>query len=97
MSGSDAGDVRVVDNPKESRFEARIGDEVAVNRYRIAGDTITFTGTEVPEAFRGRGIGEQLARAGLDAARARGLTVVAQCPFVAAFVNRHDEYADLLA
>ena len=90
-------EVRVTDNAANTRFEARIGDEVAVNPYRLDGDTITFTGTVVPEALRGRGIGETLVRAGLDAARERGLKVVPQCGFVAAFIEKHDEYKDLLA
>ena len=90
-------DLQIRDNAANTRFEARIGDQVAVNPYRLDGDTITFTGTVVPEELRGRGIGEQLARAGLDAARERGLKVVPQCGFVAAFIEKHDEYADLLA
>ena len=97
MTGANGGGVQVIDNAAESRFEARIGEEVAVNPYRLEGDTITFTGTVVPDALRGRGIGEQLVQAGLDAARDRGLKVVPQCGFVAAFMRKHGEYADLLA
>ena len=97
MAGADDGSVQVTDNAANTRFEARIGDEVAVNPYRLDGKTITFTGTVVPEALRGRGIGETLVRAGLDAARERGLKVVPQCGFVAAFIEKHDEYQDLLA
>lgn len=97
MTGTNDGDVKVVDNKAESRFEARIGEAVAVNPYRLEGDTMTFTGTVVPDALRGQGIGEKLVRAGLDAARERGLKVVPQCGFVAAFIRRNDEYADLVA
>ena len=32
----------------------------------------------------------------VDSARARGLSVVPLCPFVAAFIRRHPEYADLV-
>ena len=90
-------DVQVRDNAAEGRFEATVGDHVGINAYRVDGRTITFTGTQVPEALRGQGVGQALARAGLEAARARGLKVVPQCPFIAAYVRKHPEYADLLA
>ena len=51
----------------------------------------------VDPAFEGRGIGSQLATFALDDARARGLAVVPRCPFFAAFIGRHPEYADLVA
>lgn len=88
--------MEIVDNPARSRFEVAIGDEIAVVGYRLRGDTITFTHTEVPEALRGRGVGEALARAALDSARQRNLKVVALCPFMAAFTRRHSEYQDLV-
>ncbi|HSJ12779.1 MAG TPA: GNAT family N-acetyltransferase [Longimicrobiales bacterium] len=89
--------MNVRDNPEHSRFEAAVGDDVAVASYRMKDRTITFTHTEVPEALRGRGVGDALARAALDSARARGLTVVPRCPFIAAFIRRHAEYQDLVA
>lgn len=89
-------DVQVRDNATEGRFEAAVGDHVGISAYRIDGGTITFTGTQVPEALRGQGVGQALARAGLDAARARGLKVVPRCPFIAAYIRRHPEYAGLL-
>ena len=38
-----------------------------------------------------------LIRAALDATRAQGLTVEPQCPFVKSFIDRHPDYADLVA
>lgn len=58
---------------------------------------IDFTHTFVPEDHRNQGVGEALATAGLDYARQHQLRVVPTCPFVAAFMQRHQEYADLLA
>jgi predicted GNAT family acetyltransferase len=42
-------------------------------------------------------LGSLLARTALDDARARQLRVVPSCPFVRGYVERHQEYADLLA
>jgi uncharacterized protein len=96
MAGSD-DQLNVVDDTARSRFAATVDSEVAVSGYRLNGDTITFTGTVVPESLRGRGVGEALARAGLDSARARNLRVVPACDFVAAFIRKHPEYQDLVA
>lgn len=44
----------------------------------------------------GRGVGSQLARHALDDARARGLAVVPDCPFLNDYLSKHPEYADLV-
>jgi uncharacterized protein len=49
--------------------------------------------TEVPSALEGRGIGGRLVKAAMDAARAEGRQVVARCPFVRSYLERHPEYA----
>ncbi len=58
---------------------------------------ITFTHTEVGDAFEGRGVGGQLARRALDDARARGLRVQPRCSFIRSWIDRHDDYQDLVA
>jgi len=46
---------------------------------------------------RGAGYGSTLVRGALDDVRAKGRTIVAQCPFVQEFVHEHADYQDLLA
>jgi predicted GNAT family acetyltransferase len=65
--------------------------------YKLAPGVITFTHTLVPKELEGRGIGSKLARGALDAARAQGLKVVPKCPFIAGYIGKHAEYADLVA
>lgn len=84
------------DNPAAHRYETEVDGELAVAYYRLAGTTITFTHTEVPERFEGRGIGGALARFALDDARARGLKVAPRCPFIKAYIDRHPEYQPLV-
>ncbi len=86
----------VRDNTRSHRFELEIDDQVAKSWYRLQGNVITFTRTDVPESLSGKGVGTRLATGALDAARAAGLKVVALCPFIAAFIKRHREYQDLL-
>lgn len=90
-------DIDVVDNPARRRYEAEVEGELAVANYDRSGDTVRFTHTEVPERFRGRGIGDALARGALERVRDSGSKVVADCAFMAAYIGRHPEFQDLLA
>jgi uncharacterized protein len=90
-------DVQVVHNVDEGRFEAEVEGRLAVAEYHLAPGRILFTHTEVPPQFRGRGIAGQVVRAGLEHARAEGLTVVPYCSYVASYIRRHPEYHDLVA
>ncbi|MFN8573306.1 MAG: GNAT family N-acetyltransferase [Gemmatimonadaceae bacterium] len=87
-------DVR--DNPDASQFEVTVDGHLAVSQYRLGDGRIVFTHTEVPAELSGRGVGSALARAALDQARERGLRVEPRCPFVARYIERHPEYADLV-
>jgi len=95
---SERPEADVVDNPDERRYEAHLDGRVAaIAEYRLARERIIFFHTEVDPAFEGRGVGSRLARAVLDDARARGLRVTPKCPFIAAYIRRHPEYADLVS
>lgn len=84
------------DNRAEQEFTLDVDGARAVAAYQLDGGEIVFTHTLVPQRIEGQGIGSRLIRAALDSARDRGLTVVPQCPFVAAYIDRHPEYRDLL-
>ncbi|MCF2528758.1 GNAT family N-acetyltransferase [Yinghuangia soli] len=89
--------VDVVDNPAESRYEARIGGELAgFAQYIRGGDIIAFVHTEVDERFEGRGVGSALVRASLDQARQDALGVLPTCPFYGGWLARHPEYQDVV-
>ena len=95
MTDSDA--LEVVDAPERSRFEARLGSElVGISQYEIRDRVIALLHTEIDADQEGKGLGSQLARAVLADVRARDLTVIVRCPFLAAYVRRHQaEYPDI--
>lgn len=82
---------------KERRYEVYADDELAgVLEYRDDGDAVALTHTEVFEDFSGRGLGAELVAGALDDLRERGRSVIAECPYVLAYIERHPGYADLL-
>lgn len=91
-------EVSVRDNPDESRFEAWLDGELAgYSAYELTDDVITFTHTEVDDAFEGHGVGSTLVRASLDQVRADGVRRVRPlCPFVRAWIDHHPDYQDLV-
>ena len=86
----------VHDNPALERFELETDGHTAYLYYRLEPGVITLVHTEVPPALGGRGVGSTLVRGALDAIRAKGLKVIAKCPFVAAWMGKHPEFNDLV-
>ena len=86
----------VVNNKAHHRYELAVDGHVAASYYNLADGIVTFIHTEVPPELGGKGVGSKLIRGALDQVRADGLKVIAQCPFVKAFIEKHAEYADLL-
>ena len=88
-------DTAVTDNAAEHRFELETDHGTAVLAYRREDDRLLLTHTEVPEAAEGEGHGSALVQAAFDRARRDGLRVVPICPFVAAWLERHPDQADV--
>jgi uncharacterized protein len=78
------------------RFELERDGHVASLQYTVAGHVLALLHTEIPDALRGSGIASTLAQTALDWARDHHLKVDVVCPFVAAFLETHPEYSDLV-
>jgi uncharacterized protein len=87
----------VTDNPAESRYEVRVGGELAgYVVYHLRGQQINLIHTEVDPRFQGAGLASHLARFSLDDARNRHLAVLPSCPYVRSWIGKHPDYADLV-
>jgi predicted GNAT family acetyltransferase len=86
----------IVNNKPHHRYELAVDGHIAATYYKIDAGVITFIHTEVPPELGGKGIGSKLIQGALDQVRAEGLKVIAQCPFVKAYIDKHPDYADLL-
>ena len=97
MPSSDA-EPTVRNDPEAHRYEIREGDTVlGIAAYDQRGDTLVFTHTEVDSSSEHPKLGSRLVKAALDDVRSHGQRVVAQCSFVRGWIDRHPDYADLVA
>ncbi|MBX7484092.1 N-acetyltransferase [Qipengyuania sp. 6D47A] len=65
--------------------------------YSRAGETLVIIDhTDVPEALRGRRVGERMVRQAVDDARREGFTIIPLCPFAKAQIERNPELQDVL-
>src|ERR1700736_46007 len=97
QSSMDYETIEVKNNPEAHRYEANIGEHVAILTYTKRAKHITFLHTEVPTELAHHGIASKLAQAALDDARAQQLTVTPMCPFVASYIRHHQEYLSLVS
>jgi uncharacterized protein len=89
--------VHVTDAPDQCRYEARVdGELVGYTEYRHHDGTTMLARTEVPEELQNKGIGAALARFAIDAARKAGKQIEPADPFIAGWIERHPEYAEMV-
>ena len=72
------------------------GNQVGKAEFLDRGNRRIFTHTEVDKNYEGRGLATILIAEALQETRAAGLRIVAKCPMVAAYVDKHDEYSDIV-
>ncbi len=88
----------VRDAPDADRYEIRDGDRLlGIAAYQRRENEIRFTHTEVNPDAGESGLGSRLVRSALDDVRGKGLRVVPLCSFVRGWIEKHPDYADLVA
>ena len=93
----DGEDLVITDNSELGIYEAAIAGRTAAGLvYSKVGSRVVLMATSVFPEFRGKGVAARLISGVLDELRMQGKTATVTCPFAAAFVNAHPEYADVL-
>ncbi|MFI5780430.1 GNAT family N-acetyltransferase [Nocardia sp. NPDC051570] len=83
----------VVRNDAQHRYEVWYGDKLAgFAEYREHDDDTVFIHTEVDTEFSGKGLANTLAHGAIEDVVARGRAIVARCPFVKSWLDKHPEY-----
>ncbi|MFF2935096.1 bifunctional pirin family protein/GNAT family N-acetyltransferase [Streptomyces mirabilis] len=83
-------------NDARHRYEILVdGKRAGLTAYRDRGEQRVFFHTEVDDAFAGQGLAARLVEYALTDVRALGMRIVPVCPYVAKFLKKHDEFADI--
>lgn len=86
--------VRRVDD--RHRYEILVDDQRAgLTAYRDRDDRRVFFHTEIDDAYAGQGLAAILVEQALNDVRADGMRIVPVCPYVAKFLTKHQEFADI--
>ena len=95
---NDALPIQLEENDTKGRYVIKgpAGAEAEMTFTKVGARQLIIDHTEVPEAFRGQGVGVRLVSRAVEDARAAGKTVIPLCPFAAAQFKRHPEWADVL-
>ena len=80
---------QVTDNPALSRYELEIDGEVCLADYRVSGDVMYIDYVEAPPPLRGTGAAGRLMEGVMQAAAAKGYSVVPICGYAASWMRRH--------
>jgi uncharacterized protein len=89
--------VQIRHEPENDRYIVEIDDQQRGEAaYERRDGRVVFTHTEVDDSLEGEGVGSRLASFALDDVKDSGARVVPLCPFIASYIERHEEYADLV-
>lgn len=64
--------------------------------YELMDNRMTITHVYVPRPAEGKGIAAQLVKKALEYARAEHLRVRPVCPYAKAYMEKHNEYHDIM-
>jgi predicted GNAT family acetyltransferase len=84
-------------NDPECQFEIHLDDHLAFIEFVRKGKKIWLTHTEVPKSLEGQGIGSALVEKVLQHLKKEKLVLIPSCSFVAAYVNEHSEWQEILS
>jgi len=91
-------DIRRTEGETKGRYSTTVdGVEAEMTYSRAGAGMIIIDHTAVPDALRGRRVGQALVRRAVADARAEGKTILPLCPFAKAQIARHPEWQDVLA
>jgi redox-sensitive bicupin YhaK (pirin superfamily)/predicted GNAT family acetyltransferase len=94
MTSSTAPSVELAD--LRHRYEIVVDGRLAgFTEFRDRDGQRVFFHTEIEEAFAGRGLASVLVQQALSDVRKSGRRIVPVCPYVAKFLQKHDEFADI--
>ncbi len=93
-----APEIELQDTGSKGRymFRGANGALAEMTFSKVGESMIIIDHTDVPDAFRGQGVGLKLVTRAVEDMRAAGKKIIPLCPFANAQFRRHPEWADVL-
>lgn len=82
---------------EQNRFVSYVEGYEAVVEYTLKNNVIDLYRTFTPYEIRGKGIAGKVVTFALEYARDNNLKVIPTCSYVKSYIERHQNYKDLLA
>jgi predicted GNAT family acetyltransferase len=83
-------------NTVTNHFELELDGHTAFIEFRLSAHRLFLIHTEVPAALEGKGVGSAIVQKTLQYAKDNDHTIVPLCPFVRSYLDRHQEWNELL-
>jgi predicted GNAT family acetyltransferase len=95
----DLPEIKLEDSGSKGRYFLRApqGAVAEMTFSKVGEHMIIIDHTEVPDAFRGQGVGLRLVTRAVEDMRSAGKKIIPLCPFANAQFRRHKEWADVLS
>lgn len=93
-------DISITETASGGRYTGRVdgvAEPAEMTFSRTSPRLIIIDHTEVPDALRGKGVGQALAAFAVDEARRGGWKIIPLCPFFKAQVARNPDWRDILS
>jgi len=90
-------DIEVKHDKENKCFVAEIDGHKAYLSYNVFDDIIDLSYAFTPPELRGKGIAKIVVEYAFNYAKEKDLKVIPTCSYVQAFVERNDNYKNLLA
>ena len=90
-------DILDEENGAHGRYSVTVdGHEAEMTYSRASPHLVIVDHTGVPDALRGRGVGQALSANAVEQARAGGWKIIPLCPFFKAQATRHPDWNDVV-
>ena len=91
-------EIKLEDSGSKGRYFLRSpqGAVAEMTFSKVGEHMIIIDHTDVPDVFRGQGVGLRLVTKAVEDMRAAGKKIIPLCPFANAQFRRHKEWADVL-
>ena len=90
-------DIEIKQDTEKNRFVTYVESYEAVVEYTLKDNVIDLYRTFTPPELRGKGVAGKLVKYALEYAKENNLKVIPTCSYVRGYIERHENYKELLA